>query len=174
MEELERLLSSAQSLDDLDEEHLDLTQSQLQPVEAIVEPASPQSTFPPASSSLLRNRNRPEVASWSVTPSDASKKPVNPHRADHDELTIELLQMARRLKQNNLALHEMVKKDHKVMEDTDMAMATNTTQFDAQHKELKAFSSSSWATTWKLIIIALFVVISIIFMFMLILITRSR
>lgn len=176
MEELERLLSKAESGNESSErEGVDLSGDSLRTVDAIVEPASPQSTQPPVSA-LLRNRARREAGSWNITPStsDSKKNSANPHRDEQDELTVELLQMARRLKHNNLALHEMMKKDKKVMEDTDLVMATNTSRFDAQHKDLKAYSSASWATTWKLLLITLFVVLSVILMFMLILITRSH
>jgi hypothetical protein len=119
--------------------------------------------------SYTRNRHKPNV-DWQVT-----EEPNRPRerRKEHDELTAELVHMARRLKTNNLTLRDLVESDRKVVDKADLALGVNAGRFKNQHRDLQSFSSKSWATTWKLILLTVFVLISLLLTFMLIVVTKS-
>lgn len=130
-----------------------------------------QSTEPThiVQATTLRSRHRSTTAmGWSVTPANPKDT-----RRQHDELTATLLQHARRLKQHNLAIQELVEEDKRVVGDAEMALNVNTGRFMEQHAELKAFSKQSWATMWKLILLTLMVLGGVLGMFMLIMITSK-
>ncbi|PJF18019.1 hypothetical protein PSACC_02160 [Paramicrosporidium saccamoebae] len=116
-----------------------------------------------------RNRTKPNV-DWRV-----AEEPNRPRerRKEHDELTAELVHMARRLKSNNFALRDLVERDREIVNKADLALGVNAGRFKDQHRDLQSFSSKSWATTWKLILLTVFVLISLLLTFMLIVVTKS-
>lgn len=127
---------------------------------------------PSAPTQHLRRRQQRAKGEWQVSPDPNEQARLR--RKEHEELTLELVHMARRLKQNNVALRELVQQDKKTVDEADLALSVNAGRFKQQHQSLQSFSSKSWATTWRLIIMTFFVVVSIIVFFMLILVTRSR
>lgn len=53
-------------------------------------------------------------------------------------------------------------------------LTLNVGRFQTQHQELHKFSSKSWATTWRLVVLTLLVIVSIWLAFMLIIVTRKN
>lgn len=95
-------------------------------------------------------------------------------RNEHDELTIELVHMTRRLKQRNLAIHELVKRDQATLDEAGKTLHINEGKFHEQHHELKAYSAKSWATMWKMLGIAVMIIASFLAVFLLILISGKN
>lgn len=110
------------------------------------------------------------VGAWTVR-SDADREQRT--RREHDELSTDLVHMARRLKQNNLAIQELVQRDKKAVHAADLALATGAGRFREQHRNLQGFTAQSWATTWRLIAAALLVLVSLLAAFLLIVATRK-
>ena len=127
---------------------------------------------PPQPQQHLRHRQQRAKGEWHVSPDPNGQARLR--RKEHEELTLELVHMARRLKQNNVALRELVQQDKQTVDEADLALSVNAGRFKQQHQSLQQFTKKSWATTWRLIIMTFFVVVSIVLFFMLILVTRSR
>lgn len=78
--------------------------------EAIVPQIEKPTNVPSSAARVVRQRFK-ESASSAAT--SESPQEGNRHRKEHDQLTLDLLHMARRLKQNNLALQDLVQTDKK-------------------------------------------------------------
>lgn len=103
---LQRILSQA-------EEVKENTSPKQEPSPPRKEPSPPLApSLVVQATTLVRSRNRPATG-WNVTDAEPEAR-AKERRREHDELTAELVHMARRLKLNNVALRDLVEQDKPV------------------------------------------------------------
>ncbi len=126
-----------------------------------------EGTGPAASRETILSRvtqRRPRQAPARTTGEDAV-------RTEHDRISENLVQLAVRLKANNVAFQEAVHGDRSTLLRVEAAIGGNAQAFGREQKSLQSFTRASWANTWRLIILGLLVVASLLVAFFLILVT---
>ena len=94
-------------------------------------------------------------------------------QSDHDSLTNDLISTVRLIKRNNLALRQIVQDDDKALDETALLLADNSGKMGREGGNLKKYSRSAWSTTWKLLGLMLVVMVTFLFMYLFIKVTRK-
>jgi hypothetical protein len=86
-------------------------------------------------------------------------------QSEHDQLTDELIQTVRLIKRNNIHLRSVVTADDAKISEASSLLATNTDSLKHQSKNMKAYSSEAWSSTWRMLMLMFGVVVVFLFMY---------
>jgi hypothetical protein len=87
--------------------------------------------------SALRSRVRP------------GPRPDDPYRAEHEQLSRDLLSYAQTLKRNNLLFQDSLRSDAAVMAEAEHALGGSSGKLEREGRRLKDFSRGTWTSTCR-------------------------
>ncbi|CAG8458262.1 11218_t:CDS:2 [Ambispora gerdemannii] len=90
------------------------------------------------------------------------------HRQTQEELTQDLVKMAERLKMNSITFGDIIKRDEKILDQTQSVLGSNLDRLKKEGTRLGRYAGKSSKTTWLVWSVVVFVCFSFFFTFMLI------